>query len=177
MKSCISTAIVSETIDKVLSQRLRLMPSGATALMIQSSFRAWQARKLARKLRDTNLINARNCQINSYATEIQRHIRGFLSRRNVVNFFERRRFISDVLRGNQEMDLLLKERRRVNVAIAGAVAESRARRSIEAFASRSHHLVSTKAVRGVFAPIFGCEALTPWGVPMEALIKQGHALL
>lgn len=143
--------IVEEVIRHVLVNRLRCKPSLRSILLIQAYIRGWRGRKEARKLRagEAACFELR-CRI-YYVREIQRHVRGFLTRRNVLNSASRRRFVSDSVAANAEMKLLLEERYKANVAACRTEEEHRSRAKLEALASRSHHLISTGSIPGVYS--------------------------
>ena len=143
--------IVEDVIRNVLVKRLRCKPSLSGILLIQSFIRGWRGRKEARKLRAGEASCFVMWRRIYYVREIQRHVRGFLTRRNVFNSAMRRRFVSESVTANAEMKLLLAERHKVNLAAYRTEEEHRSRAKLEAMALRSHHLISTGSIPGVFS--------------------------
>lgn len=141
--------ILNDVMDDILIRKMRLMPSVATVLRIQSVIRGFLGRKVAGKLKDLRGQLFMNRRKNYYAREIQRHVRGFLTRRNVLDSRGRARFITGSIQETEKMKLLLEERYRLNLAESSAAEAWRIRELTSQKASRSHHLVSTRSIPGV----------------------------
>ncbi len=106
------------------------------------------------------------------ATTVQRHWRGFWSRKHLHSFAARKAYLAAVAARNAEV------RAEMAAAAEAALASQRggravtARERFEERVGRLHHLVSTRAVPGIFSPPFEVAAgLVP---VVEGLTIEEH---
>ncbi|KAJ3382150.1 spermatogenesis-associated protein 17 [Lobulomyces angularis] len=118
-------------------------------LKIQRVFRGY----LGRKEYKAKVIE-KNCNIrmnfyNSKAKLIQKHWRGFYSRKFIFNFFERKEKIKSIVEigsATREKLIIYQENQKINELLQSEMLK---KKKIEDLAGKNHHLIGTKAVPGV----------------------------
>ncbi|KAJ3342938.1 Mitochondrial dicarboxylate transporter [Gonapodya sp. JEL0774] len=119
--------------------------------VIQRIFRGHLGRqeytKLVREREEAILMNLRN----TMATRIQRVWRGHISRTNVFSYYARKEYIKQVQRKTQQMKMMLEEEQRRKSIEKQKLLKQAEDARINKLAGRLHHLVGTKAVKGVWS--------------------------
>lgn len=145
------------------------------ATMFQARWRSFIRRKHFINVRESCLIIQRirrgyvdrtKCQIRrrklaglraerifgASAAVIQRHYRGFYSRRYVHNYYARKAYLHNIrVRGDATIAVLREEQQALNSELESRVLKD-SMIQFDTKASQMHHLVSTKAIPGVFNP-------------------------
>ena len=82
------------------------------------------------------------------ATRIQAHWRGYASRRYIHDFYQRKKYIDEIVRTNDATRLALTEAERRDSIEQLRIAEEAQRRAINAKLDQMHHLLSTATLQG-----------------------------
>lgn len=123
-----------------------------SARLLQRQFRAYQARRKALAVRVYRTKAMQLEFFNFWATVIQRHYRGFYSRKHVHDARSRRRFLATVAaRGERTVVALrtfeMKECEKRDLADQASEISK-----LKRLSSGLHHLVSTQSIPGVYKP-------------------------
>jgi len=106
------------------------------------------------------------------ATTIQRHWRGYFSRKHVHNFAARKAYLRAVAARNAEVRAEMAAAEQQALAARRGGRAATAREQFEQQVGQLHHLVSTRAVPGIFSPPFEVAAgLVP---VIEGLTIEEH---
>ena len=136
--------------------------------MIQRAFRIHLARRsLAERRR-----KGRRALLRSYydeaAVQIQRHYRGYVSRKYVHYYYARKRYLAGVARNNERIRAELDAHRAQLEAENAAALEAEQAAEIQRLIANSHHLISTKTQPGYYATI----GATINNVPVEDSLRD-----
>ena len=167
----------------------------SAALLIQRRFRGWSARRwlalLARNAtriqacfrghlgRRSFLLAARAREqaasrsfFESRAIVIQKHVRGYLSRKYAQDLYARRNYIAAV---SSRGDSLLESSSRAQesqLLYLSSQSESRRSQSFESLVRNAHHLVSTASIPSVFVQPLQGTTTTAFDISMEEHIQE-----
>lgn len=111
-----------------------------------------------------------------FGTQITRIVRGFLSRRLLLNFYDRRRVVEQRMQKGQELRETLQARLASQLEAKADDEEERARKQFATAAEGLHHLVSTRAQPGIYNPPYAMGAAdvpSAFNVPLEEHLRDG----
>ncbi|CAM9706834.1 unnamed protein product, partial [Heterosigma akashiwo] len=152
--------------------RAKLSAMKAGEMMIARVFRGHLGRKEARARQHATEVAQEIAIFHYHASIIQRTFRGFYSRRYRHDFSARKKYIADIvgkgetLRARLDEALVEQQMREADEAAQREAAE------FQKVTQNLHHLVSTRAQPGVFAPPFDA-APTAYGRTVEAHLAAG----
>mmetsp|Transcript_6398 Transcript_6398/g.14233 ORF Transcript_6398/g.14233 Transcript_6398/m.14233 type:complete len:349 (-) Transcript_6398:546-1592(-) len=141
---------------------------------IQRCWRGYLGRlraKLARETRDKRL---RALYFAAKAITIQRHWRGFWSRKHLFNFYARQQYLQTVRQKNAEVRAIVNDEAEQAAALQQQMAEEAAQQLFNSKISKLHHLTSTTAQPGIFnSPYAIATGTVPFvaGLPVEDHLK------
>ncbi|TYZ65670.1 hypothetical protein PybrP1_007041 [[Pythium] brassicae (nom. inval.)] len=131
------------------------------------------ARRRCRRLRLQDQQHKRACVLHYYAVIIQKSLRGMHSRRTRLDFRVRKAYVAKIATQGEEMRRLLAESLCQQQLEEQRAVEEAARRELVEVTQGLHHLVSTRAISGVYnAPLQPSGPATAFGVPVEAHIRE-----
>jgi len=151
---------IQKNIRRFLCER-RLNLLRKFSLDIQKFFKGFLAR--AQHMQSVkDLSNDMNMQFYEYHfTIIQKHWRGFNTRRNKLDYQERKKYLQKIKQKNEETLIKVQEYSRAVQYDLERKKEEQHRKNFNDVASHLHHLVSTKAIPGVYNPANIPEELKP----------------
>jgi len=124
----------------------------AGAKMIQRIVRGWLGRTRAETMR----LEKRRCLhalfFHHCAVVIQKHWVGFVSRRKLHDYYGRKRYLETVGKRGEWTVEYLKQHQQAKLEQAKAEEEQKMRADFDNLAGELHHLVSTRAIAGVYNP-------------------------
>eukprot|EP00891_Asterochloris_glomerata_P007339 jgi/Astpho2/7339/Aster-01934 len=132
-------------------QRKYLKQFIATVTCIQCCWRGYKGRQRFSAAQEVANQGLRQGYFDARATCIQRHFRGFWSRKYVHSFYERQAYLAAVARKNAEVKALCQQEYESALRYLQEQDEAAARQRFERQASRLHHLVSTSAIPSIYA--------------------------
>lgn len=141
---------------------------------IQRIYRGYQTRtKVFIQLQHQHQMQIQKRNYDSMAILIQKIYRGYLSRKYFMDFYARKRYISDL---TKNADIFMKHLRMENQReIEDIKSREEVKKSLEfnELTTNLHHLLSTKCVPGIFRSPFGEQfSATANGITMEKHIRQ-----
>lgn len=144
---------------------------------IQRVYRGHLDRRRARAVIGLRAAIAALAVKHACATSVQRVYRGYLSRRTKHDFHARKAYISAVQAQGEALRVELQARLDEQMQRHSAAEEAKAREEFERVTQTLHHLVSTKAVPGVFNPQAPSHARTAArGTPQPRPMIDGVSL-
>ncbi|KAF5888889.1 spermatogenesis-associated protein 17-like, partial [Clarias magur] len=120
------------------------------AIVIQKTWRAFRARQYFRQRVKTAYFLMKMNFYNETAVKIQKRWRGYYVRKYVHNFYERKRYLDDLTKRNEQVRRELEEIAEQQRKERERIAMEREEREKYTQAQRLHFLVSTKQRPGVF---------------------------
>lgn len=151
-------------------QRLRAQHQAASA--IQRSLRAASSRQRADSERAAAAAAKEQALYNAAATQIQRMFRGFWSRRYVHDCRRRREYLAKIAAKGAETRAELAAHRAALADAARLAEQAHVKDSFARAAARSHHLVGTTHVPGVFNSPFYDPPIAPGGDTVEDALRE-----
>lgn len=174
--------------------------------MIARVYRGHLARRRCRRLREQDRVLKVECILNYYALVIQKSLRGMHSRRMKLDFRIRKAYVTEIATKGEKMRRLLAENLRqqqhvscydnhhtrniilvhANIYVLCLIFLQDEQRAVEEAAHKEllevtqnlHHLVSTRAISGVYnAPMQPSGPATSFGVPVEVHIRENTRTL
>lgn len=122
----------------------------ALAVTIQRWYRGHLGRRRFHEELEAHMRRVRIAYFDAHATTIQRHFRGWHSRRYRFDFRKRKAYLIEVHAKAQEVRELLAQEALRSTAALQQGADEQAMRTFERKAATLHHLLSTKAQPGIF---------------------------
>jgi hypothetical protein len=176
------------------------MPVFLAARRIQRHFRSWRVRmhleeiswyvrEIQRVYRGhlgrhetRRLVDKRNASraeaVRHYAASVvQRHFRGFYSRKHLSDFYARKAFVVAVTKKGEALRSELEAQFTANLQSRLDSEEAKAREDFAKTAQGLHHLVSTRAQRGVWNPPYAVrpeDVPSAFGIPLETHLRVGN---
>ncbi|KAA0171319.1 hypothetical protein FNF28_00810 [Cafeteria roenbergensis] len=145
-------------------------------LLVQRVFRGHSGRRIVEQRRALVAREQERARLAFVATQVQRIVRGFLSRRLLLNFYKRREKVQQ----RHEAGLRLREetQRRLEQQVEQKrdEAETRARKAFAKASEGLHHLVSTRAQPGIYNPPYAASPAdipSAFNVPLETHLRDG----
>jgi hypothetical protein len=120
--------------------------------LVQRQFRAYQGRRRALAIRITQTKGIQLEFFNFWATAIQRHYRGFYSRKHVHDAKSRRQFLATVAARGQRTVVALQSFGVIQSKERELASQASEFSKLKNISSGLHHLVSTKSIPGVYNP-------------------------
>lgn len=143
----------------------------AAIIRIQSLIRGFIARRRSARFMSMVEFDCESRSRQYHAVVIQRHVRGFLSRR-IHNLIRRRRTLSILTSTNDATRCYLRNLAQVNRESQQSLNTEHSRDRLMARANSQHHLLSTQSLSGVFNAILGGPISADGGLSMETVIKD-----
>lgn len=144
----------------------------SSACLIQRVIRGWLGRQRARakrleKNRQLNMHFFHHC-----ATVIQRYFRGWWSRRVLLDFHGRKRYLETVAKRGEWTREYLTRQQQKKLVDTKADEERFMREEFDNLAGELHHLVSTKTIAGVYNPPYNDALPRAFGKPIEQHLRD-----
>lgn len=143
---------------------------------IQRVYRGHAGRKLIRILLDRT-FEAQRQAVRHYAADvIQRHFRGYYSRRTKHDFYARRAYILAVTAKGEALRAELESAFAAQLQSHLEKEESKHREDFDNLTRSLHHLVSTKAIPGVYNPPYATslqDVPSAFNIPLETHLRMG----
>ncbi|ETO83570.1 hypothetical protein F444_02430 [Phytophthora nicotianae P1976] len=155
-------------------QRVRAAVTAQTdaELTISRVFRGHLARQQCKRLRADVERTHRRVVLDFYAVVIQKIARGVQSRTRRLDFRKRKAYISELAAKGDTMRRMLEENLRKQQEQEKLDTEKAARKELVKITQDLHHLVSTRAVAGIFNSPTQAATATSFGVPVESHIRE-----
>jgi hypothetical protein len=149
----------------------------AQCLLIQRCYRGHVGRERARRRREDLDRDLRERYFARAATDIQRHWRGFHSRKHLLDFRQRRAFLQAVARQNRRVRLEAQSELENSLLRLATAEEAREEATTRHTLSRMHHMLSTRVRDGPLQqpllPSVGLDATAHLGGrPVEDIIRE-----
>jgi len=170
----VKAAIVIERCARGFLTRRRLKRLTHMVVNIQRYWRGYLGRlraKLALEIKNKRL---RELFFDAQATVIQRHWRGFWSRKFKFDFYARKKYLQEVHLKNAEIRMEMEAEAQRSISAQREMAEEMARRLFDMRVGQLHHLVSTAAQPGIFNSPYALATKTVplvLGAPVEEHLK------
>jgi len=129
-------------------------------------------RKYQRKLRLERGKELRMLFFHHCAAVIQKFFRGRRSRRHLHHFHGRRQYLARVEKAGEYTKQWLQQLHRQNLEIGKQEEEQHMRNEFDQLAGELHHLVSTKAIAGVYNPPYNDVLPRAFGKPIEQHLRD-----
>lgn len=127
------------------------------AQLIQRSYRGFNGRKMFRwKVLCTFRAACVNLYVKS-AIKIQSRFRGFISRKNILDFYKRRIYLAAVAEQNEIIRERLDMERKIKHIRDEIFRQKTIEKKRQDLINRTHHLLSTKNIQGVYAERYEVE--------------------
>jgi len=141
-------------------------------LFIQRVARGWLARRRCRVFRAQRSQRLNQIFFDTCAAVIQRHFRGWNSRRYTFDFYSRKAYLDKVAkRGEWTKEYL--RRYETNLIIESKLKEEEHMRSeFQTLAGELHHLISTKSIPGVYNPPYNDVLPRAFEKPIEQHLRD-----
>lgn len=155
-------------------QRVRtaLRTQAKAQVAISRVYRGHLAQQRCKRLRVDLEQAYQQAVVNYYAVIIQKRARGNLSRTHRLDFRKRKAYISDLAAKGHQMRLMLEERLRHQQEHEKMQSDIAAREELAQVTQDLHHLLSTRAVAGIYNSAMQPTSATSFGVPVETHIRQ-----
>ncbi|KAL4111149.1 hypothetical protein PRIC1_002830 [Phytophthora ramorum] len=155
-------------------QRVRADVTAQTEaeLMLSRIYRGHLARRRCMRLRAEVDRSHRRAVLDFYAVIIQKLARGVHSRTNRLDFRKRKAYISELAAKGDCMRRMLEENLREQQIQEKSESEKAARAELVKITQDLHHLVSTRAVAGIYNSPMQPASTTSFGVPVETHIRE-----
>jgi len=144
---------------------------GAT-LMIQRAVRGWSGRRKARSLRWKRNRQLQSQFFHQSAVVVQRFFRGSWSRKHLHDFNGRKRYVEKCAKRGEWTNAYLNHEHREKLAVAKMEEERQMRHEFRSVAGEIHHLVSTKAIPGVYNPPYNDHLPRAFEKPIEQHLRE-----
>lgn len=143
-----------------------------SAILIQKTFRGYLGRRRA-LIRKSEIQYETTLKLyHSYSTKIQKIWRGFKSRRDGLDFYQRKQYIENIKKeGELMVEKMNKERQRQEEEAKKRYEENK-KKKFEYLTERSHHLISTKSILGVYNDPHPDLQRTAFGETMDSHLKK-----
>eukprot|EP00039_Didymoeca_costata_P024279 m.9864 g.9864 ORF g.9864 m.9864 type:complete len:219 (-) comp4154_c0_seq1:365-1021(-) len=148
---CYAAAVVIQRNWRIYAAKLHLERQHKAAIVIQRNFRSLKAKIERRKYVIRQLLLNRQASYAKAATMVQALWRGYRSRKKIHSFYDRKKFLQEVQEKNEQT---LKSMNTFRASEELRLTEEQHRRQKQAYErrlSREHHLLSTTAMKGVYA--------------------------
>mmetsp|Transcript_29370 Transcript_29370/g.56375 ORF Transcript_29370/g.56375 Transcript_29370/m.56375 type:complete len:279 (-) Transcript_29370:435-1271(-) len=122
----------------------------AAVIVIQSAVRGMTSRRLARQLAQERNTQQRLNFFNTCAVEIQKHWRGFASRKFVHSFYARKQWLARVMKASEDLREEIAEAIGKQAQDAELLAQMEFTNKFQAGIRGKHHLLSTKVRPGIY---------------------------
>jgi hypothetical protein len=106
------------------------------------------------------------------STIIQKHFRGFWSRKYWHHMHARSEYLRDVGDKGERTNAFLERKYNDDLEKQKADIEARQRKEFKALTSHLHHLVSTSTIPGVYNPPYSDVVPSAFGIPVEVHLRQ-----
>ncbi|KAG2772931.1 hypothetical protein JG687_00017666 [Phytophthora cactorum] len=155
-------------------QRVRAAVTAQTdaELMISRVYRGHLARRRCSGLRADVERAHRQAVLDFYAVAIQKIARGVQSRTLRLDFRKRKAYIGELAAKGDDMRRMLEENLHKQQEQEKLDSEKAAREELVKVTQDLHHLVSTRAVAGIFNSPMQAASATSFGVPVESHIRE-----
>lgn len=168
------TAITIQKYGRGFLTRRRIDHMRNIVICIQRVWRGYLGRQRALMSREARDKRLRESFFAAMATTIQRHWRGFWSRKYVFDFRARKLYLERVAQLNTRMRSVLAEEGERAAHAQKALAQESARAAFDEKVGKLHHLLSTQSQPGIFASPYALAAGTVpviAGAPVEEHLK------
>jgi hypothetical protein len=106
------------------------------------------------------------------ATIIQKHFRGFWSRKYWHHMHARQKYLQTVGERGERTVAFLAQKHVEDQAAQAAESEARMRKEFKNLTAHLHHLVSTSTIPGVYNPPYSEVVPSAFGIPVETHLRQ-----
>jgi hypothetical protein len=135
-------------------------------------YRGHLARRRCKRLRAQAARAHRRAVLDFYAVAIQKLVRGVHSRTNRLDFRKRKAYIGELAAKGDHMRRMLEENLRKQQEEEQVASEKAARAELVKVTQDLHHLVSTRAVAGIYNSPMQPASATSFGIPVETHIRE-----
>ncbi|GAX75220.1 hypothetical protein CEUSTIGMA_g2664.t1 [Chlamydomonas eustigma] len=170
----VRAAIVIESCARGFLTRRRLKKLTDVVVNIQRYWRGYLGRLRATLALEIKNKKLRELYFDAQASVIQRHWRGFWSRKSKFDFYARKRYLKEVHSKNAEIRKEMEAEAQRAISAQREMAEDMARRLFDSRVGQLHHLVSTAAQPGIFNSPYALATKTVplvLGAPVEEHLK------
>ena len=144
---------------------------------IQRVYRGHLGRHSTRRLVDKRSATRAEAVRHYAASVVQRHFRGFYSRKHLSDFYARKAFVVAVTQKGEALRNELEAQFAASLQSRLDAEEAKAREDFAKTAQGLHHLVSTRAQRGVWNPPYAErpeDVPSAFGIPLETHLRVGN---
>ncbi|KAL3663325.1 hypothetical protein V7S43_011733 [Phytophthora oleae] len=141
-------------------------------LMISRVYRGHLARRRCKRLRAEVERARHGAVLDFYAVVIQKLARGVQSRTNRLDFRKRKAYIGELAAKGDHMRRMLEENLQKQQEQEQIDSEKVARAELVKVTQDLHHLVSTRAIAGIYNSPMQPASTTSFGVPVETHIRE-----
>lgn len=127
------------------------------ARSVQAQYRGYRARKAVAVLRQRRAADRKLAYYNEAAVQIQRHWKGFSTRRNREDFYRRKRYVAEVTRQAEELRARVAAEAAHMTRVEGDVRRAEQAERVKKATRNTHHLLSTASRKGIYASARGSE--------------------
>jgi len=121
-----------------------------SAVKIQNVWRGFNGRNHFRNILKEKVYDMKLQYYNNVAVQIQKLWRGYYTRKYVFNYYSRKKYLEGLMVKNEIVRNELAEYAEQKEEEQVWKAEEIARRRLEAYAKKHHHLVSTEVIPGIY---------------------------
>ncbi|KAL0215614.1 hypothetical protein P9112_007798 [Eukaryota sp. TZLM1-RC] len=142
----------------------------SSTVLVQRLIRGFSTRKLCLKLKSQHQENVLTQQKHSAATLIQRHFRGYQSRKHKGDFYKSKALLNSVIEINSKTRAELQSLSEKNQLEQELITKEKEETQFLRTISCQHHLLSTACQAGIYKPPI--KSSISDDVPIEELINQ-----
>uniref|UniRef100_K3WS92 Uncharacterized protein n=1 Tax=Globisporangium ultimum (strain ATCC 200006 / CBS 805.95 / DAOM BR144) TaxID=431595 RepID=K3WS92_GLOUD len=147
-------------------------------IVISRVYRGHLARRRCHRLREQDRLRKRESLFHYYAVVIQKSLRGMHSRHHKLDFRIRKAYVREIATKSDDIRRRLADNLRQQQLEEERAIEAEAKRELVEVTQNLHHLVSTRAIAGVYcAPMQPSGPATSFGVPVEVHIRENTKAL
>ncbi|DAZ93582.1 TPA: hypothetical protein N0F65_009930 [Lagenidium giganteum] len=150
--------------------RARITTQRNAEIVIARVYRGHLARRRCKNLQRHRRNLERATVFHFYAIVVQKMYRGWHSRRKKLDMRVRRAYVRDIATKGEDMRRLLNEKLRQQQLEEQNNIEESARKELREVSRNLHHLVSTRAVPGIYNSPHILSQSTSFGLPVESHI-------
>ncbi|TMW69075.1 hypothetical protein Poli38472_001231 [Pythium oligandrum] len=146
-------------------------------IVLARVYRGHLARRRCRRLREQEQLWQQHAVFHYYAIIIQKVLRGVHSRRTKLDFRVRKAYIREIAAKGDAMRQQLEENLRRQQQEERQANDEAARHELAQVSQNLHHLVSTRAIAGVYNSPMLASTATAFGIPVETHIRENTKTL
>ncbi|KAF1333125.1 Spermatogenesis-associated protein 17, partial [Globisporangium splendens] len=147
--------------------------SSNAEIVISRVYRGHLVRRRYHHLREQDRLRKRELLFHYYAVVVQKSLRGMHSRRHKLDFRIRKAYMREIATKGDDIRRRLAENLRQQQLEEERAVEAEAKRELVEVTQNLHHLVSARAIAGVYcAPMQPADPVTSFGVPVGVHIRK-----